>query len=63
MLGLNSQSLKSESFPISEIESSSITKFMLISIKKLTEADIDQLKIYLGLAYFILVSLISITLF
>jgi hypothetical protein len=45
------------------IDSSPIFHLLHDSVKKIIDADIEQLKIYLGLAYFVFVSILSIFLF
>lgn len=48
---------------VKAVDASQISNSLRSSVKKVMEADIEQLKIYLGVAYFIFVSLLSITLF
>ena len=48
---------------VKAVDASQFSNSLRLSVKKVLEADIEQLKIYLGVAYFIFVSLLTITLF
>lgn len=65
MLNSNNQSQNIESPELAINSESSIRKSNLVEryLSKVTSQDIEQIKIYLGVVYFVLVSIFSITLF